>query len=181
MTAGHQLLIFDTGPLSHFARAGWLEVLKDVVGDARQAVIPDIVARELRVGARRHAELSLVLTAEWISHRTLATDDQIKQFANFSELLVTGDRHVGEAAVLALAATEDATAVVDDAAARKAAQTHGIRYKPTLSLIFDAISGGMLTLTVASDLADDLIESEYRLPFERGGFERWLKDNHLLP
>lgn len=43
-------LVFDTGPLSHLAREGWLGVLKAVVGK-RRAFIPDVVVDELRQGA----------------------------------------------------------------------------------------------------------------------------------
>ena len=42
--------MFDTGPLSHFARARWLNVLKIVRGDKR-AVIPEAVVTELKIGA----------------------------------------------------------------------------------------------------------------------------------
>lgn len=47
--AAEGVFIFDTGPLSHFALAGWLGVLKAVVAD-RTALIPDVVADELRIG-----------------------------------------------------------------------------------------------------------------------------------
>ena len=45
-TATGELLIFDTGPLLHFAAAGWLGPLKHVVG-GRRAAIPDVVVAEL--------------------------------------------------------------------------------------------------------------------------------------
>jgi hypothetical protein len=40
MTVQREVLVFDTGPLSHFALAGWLGMLRLLVGD-REAVIPD--------------------------------------------------------------------------------------------------------------------------------------------
>lgn len=43
-------VVFDTGPLSHFAKADWLGILKILSSDKR-AVIPDIVQQELRQGA----------------------------------------------------------------------------------------------------------------------------------
>jgi hypothetical protein len=44
-----EIFVFDTGPLSHFALAGWLGALKAVMG-GRTALIPDVVADELRTG-----------------------------------------------------------------------------------------------------------------------------------
>jgi hypothetical protein len=42
-----EVLVFDTSPLSHFAKQNWLGLLKAVVGE-RTAVIPDVVVDELR-------------------------------------------------------------------------------------------------------------------------------------
>ena len=58
-----EILVLDTGPLSHFARAGWLGVLKAVVGD-RQALIPDTVVGELEDGAVQDSRLKTVLDAD---------------------------------------------------------------------------------------------------------------------
>ncbi|MDE0440120.1 MAG: hypothetical protein OXJ36_17320 [bacterium] len=109
-------LIFDTGPLSCFARADVLGVLKVVVGD-RRAVVPEAVVTELERGVHLHSRLQTVLDADWIEHRAIATTAEAKAFARFAARLVSGDRNVGEAAVLALAQTVPARAVVDDRAA----------------------------------------------------------------
>ena len=55
-----QILIFDTGPLVHFAREGWLGPLRAVVG-GRRALIPDVVADELRVFAAGESRVLPVL------------------------------------------------------------------------------------------------------------------------
>jgi predicted nucleic acid-binding protein len=82
--------------------------------------------------------------------------------------------------VLALAATIGGSAVVDDGAARKAAADHAVPLRPTLSLLCDAIRQGLLTVSLVSALADDLLTSNYRLPFGPGGFERWAKGEGQL-
>ncbi|WP_405086692.1 hypothetical protein [Microbispora sp. NBC_01389] len=115
-----ETFVFDTGPLSAFATNNWLGVLKAVVGK-RRAVIPDAVVAELREGEAKDSRIGAALTADWIEHRELTSRAEQEAFADFSELLVVGDRNIGEAGVLALARTMRATAVVDDAAARKAA------------------------------------------------------------
>jgi predicted nucleic acid-binding protein len=172
-------LVFDTGPLCHFAHAGWLGTLKAVVGK-RLAVVPDAVLVELEVGVASDSRLRAVLEADWIDRRELREPHELTSFAKFAQRLVSGDRNRGEAAVLALAETMPAVAVIDDAAARRAAVDFDISFRPTLALLCEGIRGGLLTVPLVSALADDLLATEYRLPFQPGGFERWVNANDLL-
>lgn len=57
--------VFDTGPLSVFARSQWLGALKAVVQDSR-ALIPDVVSEELAVGVGGHHYLRAVQEADWL-------------------------------------------------------------------------------------------------------------------
>ncbi|GAA3830741.1 hypothetical protein GCM10022226_59500 [Sphaerisporangium flaviroseum] len=171
--------MFDTGPLSHFAINNWLGPLKAVVG-GRRALIPDVVVDELRAGAARHHSITAVLNAPWIEHYELRGREEITAFGRFSELLVRKERNRGEAGVLALASTVGGVAVVDDRAARKAAESHKIKTRPTLALLCDAIRQGLLTPMLVGELADDLLASEYHLPFGPGGFVTWATENGLI-
>jgi predicted nucleic acid-binding protein len=177
--ASVDLLIFDTGPLSHFARENWLGVLKAVVG-SRTAVIPDVVVAELHVGAARDGRIKAVLDAGWIEHRELLDEHELSAYESFAELLVHKERNRGEAGVLALAMTTGGVAVVDDGAARRAARKQGVTCKPTLSLLCDAVRDGLLTVSLVSALADDLLAGVYRLPFGPGGFEKWATEHGQL-
>jgi predicted nucleic acid-binding protein len=179
MDQGDEVLVFDTGPLSHFALADWLGVLKAVVGD-RKALIPDVVAAELRAGSATDSRIGAVVDANWLEVRALHSDDELSHFAYFSSLLVKGDRNLGEAGVLALAKSMSATVVVDDRAARKAARDNGVELKPTLALLCEAIRLNLLTVKLVAALADDLLATEYRLPFTPGGFEAWAAANELF-
>ena len=172
--------VFDTGPLAHFARAGWLGVLKSLVG-RRSALIPMQVAAELQAAAAREPSIAAVLDTGWIKRHELGTDAELRSFASFAERLVSGERNLGEAAVLAVAATMPAQAVIDDSAAHKAAQRAGVSSIRTLALLCDAIRRGMLTTSLVSNIADDLIATEYRLPFEPGRFIPWAIAEGLLP
>ena len=172
-------LVFDTGPLSHFAKAGWLGTLKAVVGDYR-VVIPDAVVAELEIGALTDPRLQTILDADWIEHHVLTSGAEAQAFTRFSSVLASGIRNRGEAAVLAAADTLPAIAVIDDAAGRKAAQSQGIHLRPTLALLCGAIRGGLLTLSLVNALADDLLATKYRLPFKPGGFETWANENNMF-
>lgn len=172
---GVEVLVFDTGPLSHFAKEGWLGCLRAVVG-ARSAVIPDTVVAELQDGVHQHPHLRSVLDAPWIERRELVAE--LGEFATFSALLVGSDgRNVGEAGVLAYAKAHDATAIIDDGAARKAAKAHRVLFQGTLGLLCTSVREGFLTLDLVSELADHLLEGEYRFPFGPGEFKRWAREN----
>ncbi len=174
-----EILVFDTGPLSHFARRGWLGALKAVVGE-RAALIPDVVVAELRAGAARDCRIQTVLDASWLEHRELTGDQEVLAFAKFSSLLVKKDRNWGEAGVLALASVVGGVAVVDDGAGRKAAERYQVPLRPTLALLCAAIRQDVLTVKLVSALADDLLISDYRLPFKPGGFAQWAAESDLF-
>jgi predicted nucleic acid-binding protein len=174
------VLVFDTGPLSHFSQQGWLGMLRLVVGE-RTAVIPDTVVEELRRGVTgRRPHLQSVLDATWIEQRELISDNELREFAVFASLLVARDRNRGEAGVLAYAKANGATAVIDDGPGRKAARDHGVPCRGTLGLLCDAIRDGHLTVSVVSTVIDHLLESEYRLPFKSGEFEPWARENGMI-
>ena len=46
-----------------------------------------------------------------------------------------------------------------------------------LALLCDAVDSGLLTVKLVSALADDLLATEYRLPFKPGRFEAWAIEN----
>ncbi|QTX04325.1 nucleotide-binding protein [Agromyces archimandritae] len=175
--------IFDTGPLSHFAKAGWLGLLKLIATD-HPVLIPDVVLDELKRGAVSHPHLSMVVAAteDWIRVHPIADRSALVAFANYTALLVGTDgvKNLGECGVLALAETLPATAIVDDRAARNAASRSGVQLRGTAGLILDAVRDHGLPRDTASAVADDLLTSQYRLPFERGRFVQWSVENGLL-
>lgn len=171
------IMVFDTGPLSHFAKSNWLGILKTLSGHQR-AVIPDIVHQELRQGASSYPHLERVLACDWLEIVELSSDEELNLFATYSASLVGPDRrNVGESAVLAMAEARSATAVVDDRVARNVARARRVTVKGSLGLMCDAIRVNLLTVPLVSAIADDLLAGDYRLPFKPGGFERWAHEN----
>ena len=171
-------IVMDTGPLSVFAEAGWLGMLR-VVADDRTVVITDVVEAELLDGAPNHPHLNSVLNADWIARSPLLSDDEIGAYTKFASFLVSGDHNRGEASVLAYAQVHGALAIVDDGAGRKHAKRAGIDFQGTLALLCEAIRCGQLSVDVVSHIADHMLETEYRLPFKPGGFAVWAKQNGL--
>jgi predicted nucleic acid-binding protein len=180
VTDGHErILVFDEGPLSHFAEAGWLGLLELVV-DGGQAWLPDTVQSELSRGVDRHPHLRQVLSASWLTLRTVGPSELVA-FAFYNERLV--DRppvNTGECGVLALAEVNAAVAVIDDGAARALAEERGVAVKTTVSLLCDLVLGGYLSLAAVERVADNLLRTEYRLPFGEGKFRQFVVENGYL-
>lgn len=173
-------LVMDTGPLSHLAKAGWLSIAR-YVADGAEVVIPDVVEAELRDGVHKWPHLQTVLDATWIGRRVLSSPAEVTSFAEFSEKLVGLDgRNAGEASVLAYAKIHGAIAVIDDGAGRKAGEKANVRLRGTLGLLLEAVRQQRLTAEMASDVADHLVETQYRLPFRPGQFVSWAQQHGLL-
>ncbi|MFC9064702.1 MULTISPECIES: hypothetical protein [Streptomyces] len=175
MTSARTAYVLDTGPLSHFAEAQWLGVLKILLKEY-DAVIPDVVEAELREGVPQYHHLRSVLEADWIETVRLESPAHLTAFVHYERQLVgrDGRKNMGECGVLALAESlPGAVAVVDDRVARKAARDRPVELRGTLGLLCDGIRAGLLTVSLVSAVADDLLISQYRLPFKPGGFAAW--------
>ncbi len=163
----------DTGPLSHFARAGWLGVLQ-MLAPGNVILIPDTVEREIQGACGVHTWLNQVFTHNWIQVAPIQTEAEIDAYSRYARRLVGDDgRNTGECGVLALAQTHGLVAIVDDYAGYKAGSSSGVRVRRTLGLLCDAVADGLLTLDTVSAVADSLLQTHYRLPFPPGGFAQW--------
>lgn len=172
--------VFDTGPLMHFARAGWLGALKFVI-DPAPAFAPEAVRDELRRHAAQNSELHSVLKDEWLRAHDETDPSFLGLFADLADRLADADGHnLGECGVLALAKSTGYTAVIDDRVARRAADSISVRFTGTLGLLVKAARQGRLTVAMISSLCDDLIRTHYRLPFGPGEFVHWAKGEGQL-
>ncbi|NUW45862.1 nucleotide-binding protein [Nonomuraea rhodomycinica] len=179
MTPPSDALVFDTGPLRHFAVNGWLGVLKFLAGD-RPVIVPESVEHELKYQVHDHPALRQVLDAGWISVDRSNDVTFLMAFAAYEQRLVANGRNRGECGVLALGKTRGFETVLDDSVPRTIAEEEGIRVTATLPLLCSAIREGQLTVPMVEALADDLIAGEYFLPFGPGGFRRWAQEQGLI-
>ncbi len=86
--------VFDTGPLSHMAIVGRLDVLRTVIADSR-ALIPEGVQAELLRGVEAQPLLQDVLDATWLTVHRLENADELASYASFAARLVEGGRNQG--------------------------------------------------------------------------------------
>jgi predicted nucleic acid-binding protein len=177
-------LVFDNSPLSHFTRAGELGTLDVLTEGRRRCVVREVVA-ELESGLANYPELSVVLEAGWLEHVEVAapdaaTPDEIQLFAIYADRLVSGDRHVGEAATLAWAEAHAAVAVIDDRAGRRHGLERGLEVVGSLNLIADSCRTGQLSEDAAARLVDALRESHAYLPCDGASFVEWARSEGLF-
>lgn len=172
-------LVFDTGPLRHFAQQNWLGALKFLTAE-RGAVIPESVERELFRQRADDARLDAVLAADWLEVDRSADLEFTVVFAEFERQIAVGQKNIGECGVLTLGKVRGLEMVIDDAVPRKLAEERGLRVLGTVRLLCDAVNVGQLTLAMVEALADDLLANKYRLPFKPGGFRRFALEEGLL-
>jgi predicted nucleic acid-binding protein len=97
-------LVFNTSPLSHFARAGELSILEDLTSDD-ECFVTKAVLEELERGSVAHPELAEIRRLEWLTVVPVDSLAELQAFAEYSRRLGSGLREVGEASTLAWAET----------------------------------------------------------------------------
>ena len=120
-------VISDTSPLQYLDQIGLLHILPALAG---HIIVPEAVVEELAQG--RAAELSLPdpTVIEWMS---------IRRPVGTSALGIITDLGPGETQTLLLALeSQDPLVILDDALARRIAQTRGIRVIGTLGVLLEA-------------------------------------------
>jgi predicted nucleic acid-binding protein len=173
-------IVFDTTCVSHFARAGRLEVL-DLVTRGWDRVIPNEVATELQRGVADHPALSTVFAQPWLTIIELEFPEVVYAATFKGELGGSPEEHLGECAVLGWVKHHGGLAIVDDSAACATAEHHKIPVRGTLSLVVLGYKAGALDRDAVEGLVDELASTDMRLPVDGAGFFGWAYTEGLLP
>jgi predicted nucleic acid-binding protein len=170
-------LVFDNSPLSHFARAGLLDVLERIVTEYI-CVSPAEVITEIFNGASEYPALAKVLTEPWIQVVENLDVRELVAFAHYKRELGGGpDRNNGEAAVLAWTKINGGVAIIDERAGTRIAQRENIEVHGTLSLVLN----GTLERVEAETVVDQLKATGMILPVDGAGLFAWAYQEGILP
>jgi predicted nucleic acid-binding protein len=172
-------LVFDSAPLSCFARAKRLPLLEQLTR-GYERVTTRAVLDEITDGVRDCPELQEALGLEWLQVQPVDGLDELRLFALYAGRLGAGKHDIGEASVLALAEANGAIAFTDDNAAVQIAKERGVRVQRSLALVALGVRRGMLSEGEALLLADELLRAGARFPFSPGEFIAWAKGQGLL-
>lgn len=127
-------VICNTSPIQYLYQLGLLHILPTL---AQHVIIPPAVAEEVAIGRASGVSLPDLTTLEWVTVRRPTSELALP--------LVT-DLGSGETEVLMLALElREAVVVLDDALARRVAETLGLRLTGTLGLLLDAKRAGLVT------------------------------------
>ena len=127
-------LICDTSPIQYLHQLDLLHVLPTL---ADQVFIPPAVVEELSVGRSWGINLPDIEKLDWIS---------IHPPVSIQALPLVTDLGPGETEVLMLALEQpEAVVVIDDALARRVAETLGLKFTGTLGLLLDAKRSGLIS------------------------------------
>jgi predicted nucleic acid-binding protein len=143
-------VICNTSPLQYLHQIGGLELLRTLVGTL---VIPPAVVQELAEGRARGIDLPVPESLGWIV---------VRAPRSAPALLLLADLGSGEAEVLALALeSPGAVAILDDALARRMAESLHLPLTGTLGVLVDAKKAGLLH--AVAPLLDSLDALGFRL------------------
>jgi predicted nucleic acid-binding protein len=172
------VLIFDTTPLNHFARAGELATLRKLVADF-ECVTTKAVLGELRNGADAHPSLRDAIDLEWLAIVSCDELDELYLFGQYLNRLGNFERNAGEASVLAWAEAHSAAAYVDDQVACNVGRSRGVRVHRTLQLVISAFRNGALSESKAQALVKSLADTDARFPAEaRDSLFEWARSRN---
>ncbi|WAL73193.1 hypothetical protein OU787_17760 [Kitasatospora sp. YST-16] len=175
---GASIPVWDTSPLFHAIKADRIDLLADFARE-RQGTLCRNVTTATVVDELVYANLD-ISGLGWLEKVHVDGLDELGALVRWMEV-VSGERsNHGEATVLAWAEVHGATAVIDDADARRAAQKHGMPVQGSLRVLADALREGRITEYPANAFADAMVDTGARYPFGSGGFLPWVRRMKLL-
>jgi predicted nucleic acid-binding protein len=173
-------LVFDNTPLSHFARAGRLDVLDKLTARYRR-ITPDQVITELLDGLNDHPALAVAVTAQWLEIVELRHIEEIVAFAKYKTELGGGvSKNNGEAAVLAYVATNGGVALIDERVGTRIAKRDLMEVHGTMWLVANGLRFRLLDRDAAESILDELAATDMALPVDGAGFVAWAYEEGLL-
>ncbi len=160
-------LIFDSSPLSAFARAGRLDLLAGRYADRAMWTVE--VRAEIERGSKAYPPLRGVLDAQWLGEPVRLTGPADLQEIERIRWALGGRssrprQHLGEASTIVLARRTSAVAVLDDRDARRLAEALKIGFTGTLGIIRAITRDGLLDADEAWAIAQTMRAHGFRMP-----------------
>ena len=126
-------IVSDSGPILSFARAGQLEILRQVAGEL---LIPEAVFEEIAVRGQGKPGDEAVRAGTWIKSEKVKDRSMLNQLSR--------RLNAGEMEAIALAAELNATILIDEYEGRKEAARIGIEHFGSLRILKEAKERGVI-------------------------------------
>lgn len=172
------VLVWDSSALLHAARSDRVDVLAELAKPWVN-VTTSAVLQELD---RQGPLAAWALAPEWLREVHVDGLDELAALVRWVQVVGARDgHHRGEATVLAWAEAHEATAIVDDWAARQAATNAGLTVHGTLWLCAQAVQDDRVNEVGVAGFIDALLKDGARLPLASGrAFGAWARQEGLL-
>jgi len=156
--------VSNTSPLIWLAKAGKLELLKDLFGEVliSSESYKEAVEEGLKSGFKDALVIKTACEQGWIKVATLTE----KQLCVCERVLQQSfELHAGEvqAIVLARDLGGDVVLLMDDSSGRAFAEAWGLKVKGSLYVVVTALRGGMLSVEEAKGTILALVEKGFRI------------------
>ncbi|MFC7166120.1 DUF3368 domain-containing protein [Halospeciosus flavus] len=148
------MYVFDATPLIYLAKAEYLDIVAEL--DAR-CVVPKRVYEEVVIDGLDAGYPDARRIESQVEHG-LFDVVAVEETEQYGRLVQNPNVSEADVAVLTLAATHDATAVMDEAYGRTVAETENITTRGTAYLLLSLVDQGTLSADEARDIIDAIIE-----------------------
>lgn len=155
------ILVLNSTPLIYFARIGMLGVLERLPD---RKIIPKAVYEETVVKGKGINRRDAFIIDKLVKDGAFRVEEAKEKFLGHLLAIPRLDR--AEAEVLALAKELGAAAVIDDMAARSAADIEGIRYGGSAWLLFRLVRQKIIRKGEAKKFIDEMIKAGWRCSTE---------------
>lgn len=126
-------VVSDSGPILSFARAGRLDILRQLFGEI---IIPEAVFTEITIGGKGKPGSAEVESGVWIKRQQVGDRSMVNQ--------LSAKLNLGEMEALALAAERDAVLLIDEFEGRKEAERVRIEHFGSLRVLKEAKNRGII-------------------------------------
>ena len=171
-------LVFDTSPLSHFARAKQIHTLQQITSGHR-CTVTQAVLDEFQAGARKYPDLGNA-DLSWLEVVAVDSLAAMRVLFEYARVLGSGSRDVGEATTLTYAELSGAIAIIDEAVGRNAGAKRRVAIHGTLWLVAEAFKATLLSEDQTVALVNQLHAAEAWLPCDGERFLEWARAEGLL-
>lgn len=151
------VFVIDTGPLSHAAQAGVLDVLERLF-HGQECYFPPQVYEELRV----HEPSTPALEAGWARLAALSVEGELRTIYFKSLLGGSGRKNLGEAQCIALAEELGGAVYLDDGDGRDVAEAENVMAMTTTEFLEACVRSQRIKKQEAASFIDSLLATGYR-------------------
>jgi predicted nucleic acid-binding protein len=150
------VLVVDTTVISNFAKTGFLDLMKAILGDEGVTTVQVLDEFDVGVQRGRYPNLEIPL-------KVLELTEEERELYN----LLNQSLGKGEASCIAVAKFRNGILLSDDYDARKKARLLGVKVSGTIGVLVLGVRRGIIKLEDANSILNEMIKKGFYSPIKR--------------